>query len=616
MNLQEMHYKQCAPDTTVNLLQSKLKDMGVEVEETWQEESSIGTYSLRLEFKGTHIGTNGKGVSKSFARASAYAEFFERYQNDILGPRVSFGNKFSFFVAPDEKLRTAWEISSDENAFINQYFKMRGLYEKSTEEKANAFYAVQKVDYLVYGLDNQYVTLPFYSIKQNSVVYLPKSTYTPFYGSNGMCAGNSPEEALVQGLSEIIERVVQRKIFIEKPTLPDIPEEYIKQYPYVYNIIQKLKEKEKSGYKFFIKDCSFGGKYPVAALIVYEVNSGKYGIKLGCHPDLGVAIERTLTEATQGQDLDEYSKRSIVDFANQYVSDWKNIYNSFKFGMGQFPYQLFGGKPTYEFTPVTDVSHLDNATILKNWISSITAEGYDIMVRNVSWLGFPSYHIIIPGLSEMLWPDDMKFRATNTRYYISHLLRDTPEDIDSDNSKLIIATMDYFLGNAYENTMESYYGVVDPRDIPCENIHCGCAYMIAMCHAMRGEYNHALKKMDFVMNLAERGVNEKLIDQTDYSFLLAVRYYIAAMSQLHNHSLTMEYLVVLFDSKICKKIDEIFNDSTSIISKQYPGVLKDGINNRDRYLSLYNAISHYTYALRIVQASTILEQANLRSLFL
>lgn len=61
-----------------------------------------------------------------------------------------------------------------------------------------------------------------------------------------MCAGNSPEEALVQGLSEIIERVVQRRIFTEKPALPDVPEEYIQQFPYVYEIIQKLKEQEKA----------------------------------------------------------------------------------------------------------------------------------------------------------------------------------------------------------------------------------------------------------------------------------------------------------------------------------------------------------------------------------
>lgn len=310
--IQLMHYKQKTPEETVQFLQDILKNMKVEVTETWQERSSIGTYALRLDFRGTKIGANGKGVSKAYAKASAYAEFFERYQNDILGPRVFFGSKFPFLMSPDEKILSSAEIVQNANSFTSLYFSQRGLSGVSDEEKAKAFYDVQKVDYHIYGLEDKYITLPFYSIKEKKVVYLPKSTYTPFYGSNGMCAGNSPEEALVQGLSEIIERVVQRRIFTEKPALPDVPEEYIQQFPYVYEIIQKLKEQEKEGYYYFIKDCSFGGQYPVAALIVYEKNTGKYGIKLGCHPDFGVAIERTLTEATQGQDLAEYSKEVLL----------------------------------------------------------------------------------------------------------------------------------------------------------------------------------------------------------------------------------------------------------------------------------------------------------------
>lgn len=43
-----------------------------------------------------------------------------------------------------------------------------------------------------------------------------------------MSAGNTIEEAVVQGLSEIIERYIQRRLFIEKPVLPTIPDDYIK----------------------------------------------------------------------------------------------------------------------------------------------------------------------------------------------------------------------------------------------------------------------------------------------------------------------------------------------------------------------------------------------------
>lgn len=614
-DIQSMHYKQCIPEETVFLLQTILKEMNVEVTETWQEKSSIGTYALRLDFKGTKIGSNGKGTTKAYALASAYAEFFERYQNDIMGPRVFFGNKFPFYIAPDEKIMSSLEIVRDKNAFISLYFAERGMSGASETKKAKAFYGVQKVDYNIYGLDDKYITLPFFSVKQNRVVYLPKSTYTPFYGSNGMCAGNSPEEALVQGLSEIIERVVQRKIFTEKPSLPDVPNEYIQKFPHINKILDKLRLQEKNGYYFFIKDCSFGGKYPVAALIIYEKNTGRYGIKLGCHPDFGVAVERTLTEATQGQDLSEYAKRSIIDFENKHVDEWKNIYNSYKFGMGQYPYQLFDEHPSYAFTPVKDVSCMDNQSILKDWVKEISQEGYDILIRDVSYLGFPSFHIIVPGLSEMVRPDDLQFRATNTRYYISNLLRDHPDQIDKTNCKLFIATMEYFLGNAYENTMESYYGVVQPEDIPCENIFCGCAYMIAMCHLLMEDYESAAKRMDYVVKMALEGRAKGLIDDSEYHFLLAVKYYSSDMGALKDHAKAMEYMRKLFDAPTCNRIEDTFSSPQEIILRQYPGTAKNGVTNREKYLHLYDAISHYTLALRTRQMESNISQQALSSIF-
>lgn len=152
--IQEMHYKAKKPEETVNKLINTLHGMGVNVKEEWQAESSIGTYALRLNFEGTNIGTNGKGVTKNFARASAYAEFFERYQNDILGPRINFKQKFPFYISPDEKLLSSEEIVSDDNSFINQYFCLRKMDKCSTKKKATAFYDVQKIDYHVYQLDD------------------------------------------------------------------------------------------------------------------------------------------------------------------------------------------------------------------------------------------------------------------------------------------------------------------------------------------------------------------------------------------------------------------------------------------------------------------------------
>ena len=79
-SLQERRYKEVAPEETVSKLKELLKKLEIEVEEAWSNESSVGTYSLRICIKGTNMGQNGKGMTKEFAMASAYAEFFERFQ--------------------------------------------------------------------------------------------------------------------------------------------------------------------------------------------------------------------------------------------------------------------------------------------------------------------------------------------------------------------------------------------------------------------------------------------------------------------------------------------------------------------------------------------------------
>lgn len=42
--IQEMHYKETTPLSTVDKLKGILSSMGIECEEEWQSESSIGTW--------------------------------------------------------------------------------------------------------------------------------------------------------------------------------------------------------------------------------------------------------------------------------------------------------------------------------------------------------------------------------------------------------------------------------------------------------------------------------------------------------------------------------------------------------------------------------------------
>lgn len=566
--LQKNHYKEKTPEETLQFLDSILKKHGIEVEEQWVDESFIQTYSLRLNFRGTTKGANGKGVTRAYARASAYAEFFERYQNGILiNPRYIPKSKsaYNYLVAADEKYLTSKEIVEQNDAFIKMYFDRRQMSDATVKEKAKAFFETNKIDYLVSGTEDKYVCLPFYDVRSKSVKYIPHWTYCMYYGSNGMAAGNSPAEAIVQGLSEIFERVAHKSLFFLNGGLPDVPDKYIRNYPELYAKYQKLKN--IPGYDVAIKDCSFGGKFPVVGLIILKKNSCKYGIKLGCHPDFGIALERTLTEAAQGTDILAYVERSTVDFLNRNVTNWINMTNSYKVGLSQYPYQILSDKPAYAFTPPKDVSALSNEQLCKSMIDNLLNMGFDVLIRDVSTFGFPSYHIIVPKMSELIDASDDKMRAYNTRAYSTALIHN-PKSITQKNCKYIIAAIGYFSSSLMENGLESYYQDTAGFTLPFSSIGASAIYLAAMCHVICGDYLDAYQKMTMIEQHAKRSSMET----EEYTKVLAITQYIGAMSAENDHKKAIRYLKILFDKAICDEIDDIFYEPKDVIVKQFPSV--------------------------------------------
>ena len=294
--LQDRRYKETTPEETVKRIKKILNEIGIEVEEKWQKKSSVGTYALRVRIKGSDMGQNGKGMTKEFAMASGYAEFLERLQNGVFRFRKEKPTEeLPFTNFPDEKNLTVEELMNEKNSIIENILNTNN-YEKNTkEEKIKYIKEIMNV-----GDEKQengnIVSVPYYSVKYKNIQYIPCELFSYSFGTNGMCAGNSPEEALIEGLSEILERYVAIRILEEKLVLPEIPESYIENFPKVKKMVEKLKEKDE--YYFRLVDCSLGGKYPVAGLYIIQKNTGRFGFKLGAHPDYGVAMERCFTEET------------------------------------------------------------------------------------------------------------------------------------------------------------------------------------------------------------------------------------------------------------------------------------------------------------------------------
>ena len=79
----------------------------------------------------------------------------------------------------------------------------------------------------------------------------------------------------------------------------------------------------------------------------------------------------------------------------------ENIREFVDSNVATIPYKVFSPDKTYRFIEMPDVANLNNKQILKRLINLIIKDGYDILVRDVSTLEFPSFRIIIPGMTEM-----------------------------------------------------------------------------------------------------------------------------------------------------------------------------------------------------------------------
>ena len=573
--LQERRYKEVTPEETVKKLKELLKKVDIPVEEDWRKPSSVGTYSLRLRIKGTDIGQNGKGMTKEFAMASAYAEFFERFQNGMFRFRMEKPTKeIPFSNSPDEKYKNAEELMKTPNSFLEHILEANGKQNSSKEEQLTF---IQKVLNEKSTLVNQekFACLPYYSTKYNQITYVPDRLFSYLYDTNGMCAGNSPEEALIEGLSEILERYVGFQILKKKITLPEIPEKYIAKFPKVQKMVDKLKQNQTHWFR--LVDCSLGGKYPVAGLYMIEKNTGKFGFKLGAHPDYGIAMERCFTEAAQGRDIYEYAQRCLFDFyAGEEQNNHKNLVEFLFTDLAEAPYEVIGEKPQYTFTPARDISNEDNKAILKQLIQAILKEGKDILVRDVSILGFPSYSIAVPGMSEATFdPNAAYFDYIITMQKLLMNLN----NINSQNIAQVTQIMETIVNTVGYEKFSLLISLKDISILPCESMGMGAKYFLAICYIANKEYHKAAKTLENLNFLADQMLSNPL----EKIMVKAVYYYTCAMDKLQEHKKAMYYIHILFDEEIANAIDQSFADRNTILSNHYGITKEDYVDYDDSY---------------------------------
>ena len=171
------------------------------------------------------------------------------------------------------------------------------------------------------------------------------------------------------------------------------------------NLIQIIKRIEKSGYLVKIKDCTLGGRFPALGVLIIDPKRNKSHLRFGASPSKEIALERCLTEFFQGFNdntwHDRFEKMRWGTRKTTEENKWKEFRQTAKDGKGKLPDSLFlpAKKINWLKAFIPESDYISNKVALRFLLELLRDSKLNILIRDFSYLGFPSYHIYIPGIT-------------------------------------------------------------------------------------------------------------------------------------------------------------------------------------------------------------------------
>jgi ribosomal protein S12 methylthiotransferase accessory factor len=391
--------KDAALEDSIARFQQKLQDLGFNIEEASWLNPVPHVWSVHIRDRDCPLCfTNGKGASKKAALASALGEYFERLSTNYffadfwLGKSIANGD---FVHYPNEKWFPLTEDDSLPEGILDA--RLRKFYDPDESLGASELIDLQS------GNDERGICgLPFTRQSDQHTVYIPMNIIGNLYVSNGMSAGNTANEARVQGLSEVFERHIKNRIIAESISLPEIPAEVMQRYPGVIEAIDRL---EAEGFPIFSYDASLGGKYPVICVVLFNPANGTCFASFGAHPDFGVALERTVTELLQGRGLKDLDVFTPPTFDDEEVAEHANLETHFIDSSGLISWDMFKDDADYPFVDwsFAGTTHEEFDTLM----AIFRAEDKEVYIADYEHLSVYACRIIVPGMSDIYPAEDL-----------------------------------------------------------------------------------------------------------------------------------------------------------------------------------------------------------------
>ncbi|HSY55205.1 MAG TPA: TOMM precursor leader peptide-binding protein [Bradyrhizobium sp.] len=234
-------------------------------------------------------GSFGKGSTAEQAEASALMEAIERYSGIFQGDEIRTAKRFTDFKAgeaihPEDVLLFSDAQHSSPEAEPDDSHPVPERFDPS-----------EKIDWS-----------PVWSLRDQRFRYLPTSMLYFFYGggpapyaadSNGCAAGNTLQEAIVQGFLELVERDAYAIWWYNRLQREELD---LNQFDdsYVQDLRSQLGDQ---GRKLWVLDITSDLGIPTYVAMVHWMQNGHENIEFGsgAHFDSRIALLRALTELNQ-----------------------------------------------------------------------------------------------------------------------------------------------------------------------------------------------------------------------------------------------------------------------------------------------------------------------------
>lgn len=281
--------------------------------------------------RGTHIISNGKGITPRLSQASAYGELVERISEGIY---FNY-NPFRLILEKEAQVVKRLGIGSAlyervmNYGFMKGYLKTDSLCALDTRVSEKEILArlkfsppdvefIRQSDLLGHWVDA-------YSLLEHEYKKVPIKLIKRISGTTGLAAGNSMEEAVAQASCEIFERYALLYHLKKGIRAPPIDKRTIES-PQIRHIDITLL---RNGISTEILDFSANGRFPVAGIVFTNENIKQDSnilkrdlyskrIRVASSFNIEEAILRCFAEELQGISLDEYRHRQLPDILWKY----------------------------------------------------------------------------------------------------------------------------------------------------------------------------------------------------------------------------------------------------------------------------------------------------------